>query len=134
MPRFRLRTLLLAFVVMSVILLIVKYFVDFNRRLGAEYRTAQVIRDVTKYVEINRGKWPASWDDIPYGDDARWYVVMRFDLKVAELIDDPALIQSAIVPISGKYLIYPHAEQQLNDLRDILVRFHSGPAAISGSR
>lgn len=128
MPRFRLRTLLVAFVVLSFLLLLVKIYRDFSRQLKAEYNAAQVIRDVTQYVQAQQGRWPASWNDIPNGAFARQYVIIRFDVTPAELLDDPALMQSAIRPISGEYLTYPHAERQLNELREILARFYGRPS------
>ena len=95
-----------------------------NQRLRAEYTTAQVIRDTTDFVELHNGQWPASWDDLPTGDHARQLVQMRFDVDIDELIRNPQLIHTTIVPVSGEYHIYPHAERQLNELRDVLIRYH----------
>jgi hypothetical protein len=95
-----------------------------NRRLKVEYTTAAVIRDTTDFVELHKGQWPTSWDDLPNGERARQLVQMRFDVNIDELIRDPRLIQTTIVPVTGEYHIYPHAERQLNDLRDVLIRHH----------
>jgi len=99
-----------------------------NQRLAAEYTTATVIRDITDFAELHNGQWPTSWDDIPNGDHARRYVRMRFDVRIDELIRDPKLIHSTIVPVTGVYHIYPHAEKQLDQLREVLFRHH-GKAA-----
>jgi hypothetical protein len=122
--RRRLRNLFLALAVLAVIATVAKRVYDWDHQLKAEYVTAGVIRDVTKFAESHKGQWPQSWDDIPEGNFARQYVRMRFDVKIDELVADPILIQSAIVPVSGAYYTYPHAERKLNELRDVLVRFH----------
>jgi hypothetical protein len=75
-------------------------------------------------LRIGKGRWPQSWDDVSEGNYARQYVQMRFDVNIDELVGDPILIQSAIVPVSGVYYTYPQAERQLNQLRDVLVRLH----------
>jgi hypothetical protein len=122
--RFRLPTLFLAVAVIALFALAAKRFNDWDHQLKAEYATAGVIRDVTQFVESHKGQWPKSWDDIPDGNSCRHYVRMRFDVKTDDLVADPNLIQSAIAPASGVYHTYPHAERQLNQLRDVLVRFH----------
>jgi hypothetical protein len=96
-----------------------------SRRLTAEYTVAAVIRDTTDFVELHNGQWPMSWDDLPNGDHARRFVQMRFDVDVDGLIRDPKLIHSTILPVTGEYHTYPHAESQLNELRDALIRHHS---------
>ena len=94
-----------------------------DQRIGAEYTTAGVIRETTDFV-THQGKWPTGWDDLPNGNRARRYVQMRFDVNVDELIRDPKLIHKTIVPVTGDYHIYPHAERQLNELREVLIRHH----------
>jgi hypothetical protein len=90
----------------------------------AEYTTAAAIRDTIDFVESHNGQWPTGWDDLPNGDDAHRFVHMRFDVNIDELIRDPELIQSTIVPFAGEYLVYPHAEKQLDELREVLIRHH----------
>ena len=124
MVRHRLRNLILALVALAIIAIVAKRVYDWDRQLKAEYATAGVIRDVARFVKSHQGQWPQSWDDIPEGDYARQYVRMRFDVNIDELVGDPILIQSAIVPVPGVYYTYPHAERQLNQLRDVLVRLH----------
>lgn len=124
MVRYRLRNVILALVVLAIIAIVAKRVHDWDQQIKAEYATAGVIRDVTQFVESHKGQWPQSWDDIPEGNYARQYVRMRFDVNIDELVGDPILIQSAIVPLSGVYYTYPHAERKLNELRDVLVRLH----------
>ena len=103
--RFSLRAMLIFVGVMALLAFATAPLYRLNQRLRAEYTTAQVIRDTTDFVELHNGQWPASWDDLPTGDHARQLVQMRFDVK-----------------------IYPHAERQLNELRDVLIR-HNVKAA-----
>ena len=100
-----------------------------NRRLTVEYTTAAVIRDTIDFVELHNGQWPTGWHDLPNGDHARGFVQMRFDVNIDELIRDPKLIHSTILPVTGEYHTYPHAESQLNELRHVLIHYHrkTGP-------
>jgi hypothetical protein len=123
--RFRLRALFLVTVAVAALLtFVVKPFQEWNRQLTSEYATADVIRDVTKYVKKHKGEWPEGWSDIPNGDDARHYVDMKFDVRIAELINDPELMYTVIVPESGVYYTYPDAELRLDYLRETLCQFH----------
>jgi hypothetical protein len=123
--RYRLRTLLFAFVLFAIVGTAAKFWYDLDRRLKSEYGTAQVIRDVTQYVQTHQGNWPRSWADIPEGEYAHSYVKLRFDVDPKELVANPQLIQTTITPLSGEYRTYPHAERQLNELRDELAKFPS---------
>jgi hypothetical protein len=126
--RYRLRTLLIGCAVLAALFaFLVRPLHLWSRRLKAEYATAYVIRDVTVFVESHQGQWPKNWNDIPTGDDAQQWVRMRFDVTVDELINNPSLIHSVIVPVTGDYHTWPHAEMQLNDLREILIRLHEQP-------
>jgi hypothetical protein len=120
--RFSLRSLLVFVGVMALFSCAIAPLYKLNRRLGTEYTTAAVIRDTIDFVESHNGQWPMSWDDIPNGEHASRFVRMRFDVKVDELIHDPKLIQSTIVPVTGEYHVYPHAEMQLKELREVLMR------------
>jgi hypothetical protein len=53
------------------------------------------------------------------------YVRMNFDVDVDELVENPTLIHSAIIPKSRAYRTYPHAERDLNRLRETLARFRN---------
>jgi hypothetical protein len=122
--RYRLRHLFVAVFVLALILAAIKSFYDWQYRLSAEYATAELIREVTQYVEVTNGQWPKSWNDFPFGAAGQQYSKMRFDVEVQDLINDPNLIHSVIVPLSGEYHTYPHAERDLNHLRDTLIRYH----------
>jgi hypothetical protein len=95
-----------------------------NQRLKAEYGAGRVILDVADFVEAHDGRWPGSWDDLPYGAHARDYVRMDFDVDVEELIRDPKLLHSSIVPVTGEYKTYPHADWHFEKLREVLMRHH----------
>jgi hypothetical protein len=122
--RFSLRALLIFVAVMALLACVIAPLYRLNRRLTAEYTTAAVIRDTIDFVELHNGQWPTSWDDLPDGELSRRFVRMRFDVSIDELIRDPELIQSTIVPFAGEYLVYPHAEKQLDELRAVLIRHH----------
>jgi hypothetical protein len=122
--RFSLRALLLFIGVMAILSCAITPLYKLNQRLAAEYTTAAVIRDTIDFVELHNGQWPTSWDDIPNGEHASRFVRMRFDVKVDELIHEPKGIHSTIVPVTGEYHVYPHAEMQLNELREVLMRHH----------
>ena len=98
---------------------------SWGEQLTAEYTTASVINEVTSYIESHNGQWPRSWSDMSDGDYARHYVQMRFDVSTDELIANPDLIQTVIVPKSGVYHTYPHARDDLDQLQAILVRFRA---------
>jgi len=115
--------LLIAFALFAITGAAAKRVYDWNSQLKSEYMTAQVIRDVTQYVRSHKGDWPRSWADIPQSEYARQYVKLKFDVDPDELVASPNLIQTTIVPMSGEYNTYPHAERQLNELRDELARF-----------
>jgi hypothetical protein len=122
--RFSLRAMLIFVAVMALLACATTPLYKLDQRLRVEYTTAAVIRDTIDFVESHNGQWPTSWDDLPNGDHASRLVRMRFDIKIDEVISNPELIHSAIVPVTGGYHIYPHAESQLNELRDVLIRHH----------
>lgn len=105
---------------------------QYGEELNSEYKTAGVIRDVTEFVESQDGRWPRNWSDLGHGDLSE-YVKMDFDVSVEELLADADRIHSAIVPVTGKYHTYPHATRQLNELRDILVKYHQPAESTSPS-
>jgi hypothetical protein len=122
--RFSLRALLVFIGVLAVLGAAITPLYKLNQRLGVEYTTAAVIRDTIDFVELHNGQWPMSWDDLPNGEHASRFVRMRFDITIDELIHDPKLIHSAIVPVTGEYHVYPHQEMQLNELRKVLIQHH----------
>lgn len=125
MTKFRRRAwIFIATVVTLVVFYVAKGVYDWDQQLKAEYATASVIQSVTKFVELHHGQWPRNWADLPDVDYARGRVRMNFDVRVEDLEAEPKLIQTTIVPISGVYRTYPHAERKLDELRDTLIRIH----------
>jgi hypothetical protein len=108
----------------AILLTAANRFNDWDYRLKSEYSAAGVISEVTRFVESHNGQWPTGWRDIPNGTDASRYVTMKFDVVTDELIANPSLIYDTIRPKSGEYRTYPHAERQLDALRESLIRFH----------
>lgn len=84
--------------------------------LTNEYTTAAVICDLDAFVAKNPGAWPTSWQDLGDGSDRSDYTYFRFDITVAELLAQPELIYPAVRPVTGKYLTYPHAKEQLDEV------------------
>ena len=84
--------------------------------LESEYTTAAVIRDLDAYVASHPGKWPRSWNDLGNGSDRSADTRFRFDLSVETLLRQPDLIYEAATPIRGRYLTYPHARSQLDEV------------------
>jgi hypothetical protein len=128
MITYRLRSLFNFVAMISLVTFIAKRARDWSHQLSSEYVTAAVISEVKQFVESHNGQWPQSWDDIPGGDHARQYVRIRFDVRAEDLIADSNLIYTAIMPTSGVYYTYPHAERQLDQLFESLARFHNDTA------
>jgi hypothetical protein len=125
MFRYRLRALFVVTIAIAAIFaFIVRPLREWDRQIKSEYTTADVIRDVTKYVKKHNGQWPKDWSDIPNGHDARRYVRMDFDVRIEKLINEPELIYTTIEPHSGRYYSYPDADLRLDYLRDTLCEFH----------
>ncbi len=78
--------------------------------MKSEYVTADVIRDTRAFVAKTRGQWPRSWQDLG-SDDLSSHTHMTFDIDPATATREDIL--SAIAPRSGRYLTYPHAEDDL---------------------
>lgn len=121
--RYGLRSMFAAVAVISVAALAGKYVFEWDRQLASEYATADVIREVQRFVESHNGEWPRSWTDISSSDFDRKYVRVSFSVSAEELITDPQLIYTVIVPVSGVYYTYPHAERQLRELLNTIKRF-----------
>jgi hypothetical protein len=111
--------------IVSLGAMIAKWIFDWDYQLKSEYVTADVIRDVEQFVKLQNGRWPRSWDELPGAVDARNYARIDFNASTQDLIADRHRIYTAITPMSREYRTYPHAERQLDQLRDTLVRFHT---------
>ena len=123
--------------VLAVMAVLIGYGVyryrEFSRDMNAEYGTAQTIGKVGEYIEAHDGRWPTNWDEIEPWPGVRELVVVKFDVDVDRLIEDPEAIQSTIVPITGPYDVYPHARADLRWLREQLIRFHHRKPTASGT-
>lgn len=110
---------------LSIILCVGWELYKLDRRLKAEYGTIRVVQAVSKFVLDNEGRWPTSWSDLdaPLKDDStlgsahyRRHVVVDFSVTADQLLENPERIQTAIVPVTGEYHIYPHARRDLERL------------------
>lgn len=93
--------------------------------LRGDYETIRVTEMVEDYVKTHEGNWPRSWEDLDGTDTAKrfrpldssyWrrYTKVDFTIKSEQLVVDPELIYHAVMPVSGSYLVYPHARQDLD--------------------
>ena len=99
------------FAVATAILLYPKF-----SNMGAEYATAQAIRDVEACVRANDGEWPSSSEDLK-----GWYpeggeVLVDYSVTSQDLLRDPGRLRKALRPRSGKFYTYPHYSRQLEQL------------------
>jgi hypothetical protein len=98
-------------------------FWRFNRETRAEYHAAQIIWQVTTFVENNQGRWPRNWDELDAPDYLRdGDVLIDFSADPARLIAEPALLETKIAPYTGTYRVYPHAKSDLALLHAALVK------------
>lgn len=128
---FSLRTLLVVVVVLGVILSFGIKLWRWGEDVKAEYVTAQTIKAVTHFVERNQGQWPTSWSDISGDPYHARYVRIRFDLTSERIVADPSLIYSAIVPVTGRYTVYPHATRHLDYLLERLRELNAPTTPVS---
>jgi hypothetical protein len=99
------------------------FFYQFNEALRGDYATARVIQTVEDYVKTHDGSWPTSWEDLDGTETAhatrldssywRRYTHVDFTLTSEQLVEKPDLIYDAVKPLSGEYIVYPHARQNL---------------------
>jgi hypothetical protein len=89
-------------VILAIMATAFKLIADWNFQLGSPYGTAKVIREVTRFVEANQGRWPRNWDEIPSVKAASKYVRMDFDVDENELVSDPALSLANELRIRGR--------------------------------
>ncbi len=106
---------LVIFIVLLVGALVWFYYPQVSN-LTNEYTTAAVIRDLDVFVTKNPGAWPTSWQELGDGSDRSECTHFRFDITVAELLARRELIYEVIRPVTGKYLTYPHAKEQLDEV------------------
>ncbi len=90
--------------------------------MTAEYVTAGVIRDTEEYVVRSQGRWPKSWADL--GEDRSRYTTINFAVDPDS--SSKADVASAIRPVSGRFLTYPHADRDLERLFATMRRVSAG--------
>jgi hypothetical protein len=100
--------------------------------MRSEYETAGVIRRVEEYVTKSHGRWPRSWADL--GEDLSHYTKVNFSLD--PITATRSEVASAITPVSGRYLTYPHSQRDLERLYATMHRYGEqvAPDEASSSR
>jgi hypothetical protein len=110
---------LFALVLMVVIGLIIILYPRFSN-MRSEYGTARAIDDIGQYLTRIGGKWPespADLDDLyPEGGE----VFVDYSVTSRELIANPDRLREAVRPRSGRFETYPHYEEELDQLLEIL--------------
>ena len=94
--------------------------ITFVSGLGPEYEAADVIREITNFVSRNK-MWPTSWEDL--GTQPRDTVNVNWTLDV--MTCDRYDVMTAVSPETGSFYTYPHAEQQLGDLWQLVLKTRS---------
>lgn len=113
----------MSFIVLAIIavgaVFIVQVF-QYLETIDPEYNTAEVIREVTTYVQDNNGDWPDSWSDLDVNESIHEDVVIRFDVTSEQILENPDLIHEVIVPSTGQYRTYPYAQSDLEYLLKVI--------------
>jgi len=105
----------------AVVALVVWALGSKRGNMKSEYMTADVITATQNYVQETHGQWPRSWADLEMTEDPSPFTRMRFDLDPATATQEE--VMSAIAPLNGKYLTYPHAQRELQALFEELQKY-----------
>ena len=122
--RWNSRRLVLCTIAVAGLVFVGKWLYKVNFQMMAEYTTATVIRNVTKFVDSHDGRWPRDWEEVGGGDFARQYVRIDFGVSVERLLKDREQIYRSIIPVTDVYHTYPHAKRDLDRLWDVLAKHH----------
>jgi hypothetical protein len=110
----------------AVLLLAAAFFYySFTEALRGDYETIRVTQLIEDYVKTHEGNWPSSWENLDGTETAKqlapldssfWrkYTTVDFTVRSERLLGNPDLIYRAVMPVSGEYLVYPHAKQDLD--------------------
>jgi len=103
---------------------------DFQSQL----EMSEVISAVAVYVERSGGQWPRGWSDLALPDhiregDAR----IDFQADPDQLIDDPQLMNQVILPPSGAYSPSWFPKDELDQLRQTIIRLRRPAKAESSA-
>ena len=94
------------------------------RNMKSEYRTAEAIHDLTRFVSQHDGKWPSSPADLGGKYPADGEVIIDYTMTSTRLIENRSLLREAVRPQSGKFHTYPHYEKKLDELHAALREAH----------
>lgn len=91
--------------------------VGFMSGLAPEYNSAAAIREITDFVEKNE-TWPTSWGLLGMEPLSRVRVNWSLDVNTCDRHD----IMMSVAPETGGFYTYPHAERQLGDLWQVVLK------------
>ena len=126
-------------IVVAVLLAATAYsYYTLNEALRGDYETRRVVQMVEDYVKTHEGNWPKSWEDLRDTETAKqllpldlsyWrrYTRVDFTMQSERLIRDPEMIYQAVMPMSGKYILYPHAKQDLDTVMQAIREAKGSP-------
>lgn len=113
----------LAIVLLGGMLLVYGIY-QYLQQVKSEYETVRVVQMVEDYVKSHDGQWPSSWQDLDetktgkrLGSRSSYYrqfAAVDFSCHSEQLLRDPAAIYEAVTPVSRRYVMYPHAKQDLD--------------------
>ena len=102
------------------------------RNMSSEYGTAQAIRDVKEHLQSHGGKWPVSPADLGGKFPVNGSVHVDYSVTSARLIESPALLRDSIRPRSGRFHTFPHCDEMIRDLHEVLKETNQRETAPSG--
>jgi hypothetical protein len=91
--------------------------VGFVSGLAPEYGSAAAIREITGFVEQKKA-WPTSWKDLGMEPLNRVNINWSLDLDLCDRYD----VMTSVAPATGSFYTYPHAERQLRDLWEVVMK------------
>ncbi len=89
--------------------------ISYRSGLATEYNSATAIREITKFVQQNE-TWPKSWSDLKTQPLDGVRVNWSLDISTCDRHD----VMTSVIPETGSFYTYPHAEQQLSDLWELV--------------
>jgi hypothetical protein len=113
----------LAIVLLGGMLLVYGIY-QYLQQVKSEYETVRVVQMIEDYVKSHGGQWPSSWQDLDEtevgkqcGSRSSYYqqfAAVDFSCRSEQLLRDSAAIYEAVTPVSRRYVMYPHAKQDLD--------------------
>ncbi len=95
----------------------------FITSIRAEYGTANAIRDMASFVAAKKA-WPKSWAELGSQPQSDVKINWSLDIKTCDRYD----IMTSVAPVTDSFYTYPHAEQQLAELWQLILKMRQEPS------